>query len=156
MRSGPPTSLHPLPGDGSFLFCTVGAQICALPLALVIETMRPQPCFPMRGAPACVLGVAIIRDNPLPVLDLAALLGVQAPAPGRLITIRVGERQIACAVTAVAGIRRIAQARLAGLPPLLSAADAAAVAAVGASDHELLIVLDAARLASPELVGGEA
>ena len=48
-----------------------GLHLCALPLGAVIETLRPLPLRPLAGAPAGVLGVAVVRGSPVPVIDLA-------------------------------------------------------------------------------------
>ena len=45
------------------LICRVGDLLCAVPLALVGETMRPLPVEPLAGVPSYVRGVAIIRDR---------------------------------------------------------------------------------------------
>jgi purine-binding chemotaxis protein CheW len=109
----------------------------------VIETMRPLPVEPLRGAPPFVLGISIIRGAPTPVVDAAALIGATGSTPRRFVTIRTGTRIGALAVDAVIGVHALAS--LAALPPLLDAARDVA-AAIGTLDAELLVVLDTARL----------
>ena len=48
--------------------------MCALPLVHVLEVMRPLPLEKVEPAPAFLLGLAVIRGEPLPVVDVAALL----------------------------------------------------------------------------------
>ena len=133
--------------------CRVGARLGALPLAHVVETMRPLATSPVAGAPGFVAGVAIIRGAPVPVIDAAALLGREGGRAdaGRLVTVRVGQRHIALAVDAVLGVRDLADASLAELPSLLSDARAGGVASLGALDDGLVVFLEGARLV-PESV----
>lgn len=125
----------------------------ALPLGAVVETMRPLPVRPLAEPPPFVAGVAIIRGAPVPVVDLATLLGA-APdeRPTRFVTIAVGQRLVALAVAAVRGLGAIDDARCGPLPPLLAAASARAVAALAALDGELVALLDAARIVPEDLL----
>lgn len=136
------------------LVCRVGAtRLCALPLAHVLETLRPQRLEPLNGAPPHVLGIALIRGVAQPVVDVARLLGERPGAShevSRYVTLRVDERRVALAVGEVLGIRAIAQKDLQPLPPLLRHAAQGTVAALAAFDAELLLVLDSARLLPDE------
>jgi len=112
----------------------------------VIETMRPQPIEVIAGAPRFVLGLAVIRGEPVPVVDVARLLGVDGAQPRRFVTVRGARRPIALAVDAVLGVRALAADQLSELPPLAGAVAAEIVAAIGMLDAELLVVLHAARV----------
>jgi purine-binding chemotaxis protein CheW len=126
------------------LVAQVGSVRCAIPIAYVVETMRPLPVDPLRtrGVPHFVAGLAIVRGQPIPVVDAALLLGVTASNPTRFVIVRTGERRVAIAVDAVLDVRQIDGSTLGGLPPLFASADVA----IGALDAELLVVLDSARL----------
>ncbi len=129
------------------LLVRAGSHSCALRLADVIETMRPLPVEPLSGAPAGVLGMAVIRGTPVPVVDLALLLEDRAQrTPTRFICIRAGRRSVAVAVDAVLGIREIPAALLSGMPPLLRDARPDVIEAIGTLDTELFLVLKSARL----------
>lgn len=130
------------------MVCRVGARLCALPLAQVVETMRPLATSPVAGAPCFVSGVAIIRGAPVPVVDAGALLGGGGGRADerRLVTLRLGQRQVALAVDAVLGVRELEAASLAELPSLLSDARSGGVESLGALDDGLLLFLDGARL----------
>lgn len=123
-----------------------GARMLALPIESVVETMRPMPVVPLAGAPSFVRGLAVIRGLATPVVDLAELLGAAGEAPGRFVTLRLGERQLALAVEAVLGLSALEPAALAALPPLLDEAAGGAVDSVGLLDAQLVLVLRAARL----------
>lgn len=131
----------------SFLLCHSKGYTCALPLAYVRETMRALPRRPVPDMPPFILGISIIRGQVVPVLDLAWLLGCAGADPGaRYVTLDLGERQVALAVDAVVGVRALAAANLAEVPPLLQASDAGTVAALSTLDAQLLVVLRATHL----------
>lgn len=129
------------------LVCHIGDRQCAIPLDVVIETMRPLPMEPLAGAVEGVLGVAIIRGIATPVLDLAALFGERSTAQ-RLVAVRTGDRVAALAVDHVVGVAELDHQQLQALPPLLGDARTGCVEAIGAADSQLLIVLRAARFAT--------
>src|SRR5688572_23698801 len=95
------------------LLCRVRSATCALPLADVLECMRPLPLESLAGAPPFVLGAALIRGLPVAVLDLGALLAGTPARAERWVTLRVGERSVALAVDAVVGIQPLEGAELA-------------------------------------------
>lgn len=136
------------PDPGASLVCRVATRTCALPVGVVIETMRPLPLEPIAGAPAFVLGLAIIRGEPVPVVDAARLLGAPPGQASRFVTLRTRPRPVALAVDDVLGVHRIAGEQLVALPALAGEIAGDVVAAVGALDARLLVVLEAARLVS--------
>jgi purine-binding chemotaxis protein CheW len=137
-----------------FLLCRVGSRIAALDVRDVWETMRPLPIEPLTGAPAFILGLAIVRGFPIPVVDADRLLGSSAssstssisPSPARFVSLKLGVRGAALAVDAVLEIRALPAGMLANIPPLLGEAGADLVSVIGALDATLLLVLEAARL----------
>lgn len=129
------------------VLCRSGLLRCALPVSEVVETLRPLPLRPVAGAPPAVLGVAIVRGEPTPVVDLAAAIGAPAGvAPGRFVVVRAGERRVALAVGEVLGVRALDAARLRELPPLLRDARDGAVESIATLDGELVAVIAGARV----------
>jgi purine-binding chemotaxis protein CheW len=134
-------------GEAEGLVIRAGTSLCLLPVSLVIETMRP---LPVTSASASelpgVLGMAIIRGGPTPVVALDQLLGGGAldPEYRRYVTLRLPGRVIALAVHEVLGLRQLSDA--APLPPLLGPALGERVEAVARLDAELVFLLRAARL----------
>jgi purine-binding chemotaxis protein CheW len=127
------------------LVCRVRDVLAALPLAHIVETMRPLPVAPLGLAPAFVLGVAIIRGVPTPVVDPGVLLGhPRAGHPTRFVTARAGARTVAIAVEEILGVRGFPAAALHALPAFLG--DAPVIASLAAIDTDLVIWLRAARL----------
>jgi purine-binding chemotaxis protein CheW len=129
------------------VLCQAGAVVCALPLEHVLETLRPLPVDALSGTAPFIDGVSIIRGAPVPVIDLARLLGSDSAEPRtRLVIVKVGARRAALAVARVIGVRSLESAAVADLPPLLSGANSEIVAAVGSLDARLLLVLETSRM----------
>jgi purine-binding chemotaxis protein CheW len=125
----------------------VGTRLCALPVEHVVEIMRPLPIEPMAGMAHFVMGLAVVRGLPIPVVDAAMLLGAaNAGRAGRFVTLHVDGRRTALSVEEVLGVRELSTASLRELPPLLGDASAEIVSAIGTLDAELLVVLRAARI----------
>lgn len=142
--------MRKLVDDDRVLVCRIRGGLCALPLAEVVETMRPLPTEPVTGAPAFVSGLAIIRGSAVPVVETARLLAdadaAPPSSPGRYVTVDTGTRLVALSVEDVVGVRTISTASRATLPPLLQHAAGAVIDTVAALDAELLVILRAARL----------
>lgn len=124
------------------LLCQVGRLVCALPLEHISETMRPLPIEPLNGMPAFVDGLSVIRGLPVPVVDLARLLGIEGGTRRtRFVVVKAHERYVALAVELVIGVGKPPSSE-APLPSLLGEANAEFVAAIGALDDRLLMVLE--------------
>lgn len=107
--------------------------------------MRPLPIEAFAQAPPFVLGTAVIRGAPVPVLDGALLLTGKTETPRRFVTLAAGSRAVALAVAEVVGTGRLSVDEIAPLPSLL--ADAADfVSRLGVLDGQLLEVLASARI----------
>jgi len=131
-----------------------------LPLARVVETMRPLPVEVMAGTPPCVRGLAIVRGVPVPVIEVAALLReeertVRLGSSARFVTVKLGDRTIALIVDSVVGVRSLAPDSFRELPPLLRDSELDVIGAIGTLDAELVVVLRAARLVPQGLSGAE-
>ncbi len=133
-------------GVRDFLVARVGGRLCAFDVAHVVETMRPLPVEPMPGAPPFVTGLSLVRGTPIPVIDLAAWMGLPATPPARFVSVVAGARHVALAVTGVTGVRPLDAEQLQAVPPLVREAAAEHVQLVGTLDADLLLVLSAARL----------
>ncbi|HEY5374689.1 MAG TPA: chemotaxis protein CheW [Polyangiaceae bacterium] len=131
------------PRAATALLCQVGSLVCGLPLEHISETMRPLPVQPFDGMPAFVAGLSIIRGAPVPVVDLARLLGNDSSARRtRFVVVKVRERRVALSVERVIGVKSLAALVSGALPPLLASAHADFVSAVGSLDAHLLLVLE--------------
>jgi len=137
------------------LLLRAGVYLVAFPLSAVVETMRPLPVRPAPGAPPFVRGIAIVRGEPLPVIDLGAFLtktpaSGEPPAESRFVTVKSGARRVSLQVSAVVGIRAIDVDTLTAAPPLLSQALPEQVERLGVLDGETLAVFGTARLLPEE------
>lgn len=129
------------------LLMQVRGMTCAVPIAAVVEVMRPRVLQRVEGMAPGLAGVAVVRGQAVPVVDLGALLvgGTSRPAQ-RLVTVRVEGRTVALAVEHVQGVGFVDETEWAGLPPLLQGAAQDAVAGLVVRDHGLLALLSATRL----------
>jgi purine-binding chemotaxis protein CheW len=138
--------------SGRALVFAAGTSIYAIPIEHVAETLRPLPTWALSGTPEFVVGVSIVRGTPVPIIDVSRLTCRDgAPAPTRFVTIKIGSRRAALAVSSVIGVRRLSAGTLAGLPGLLQGVTDRGVAAIGTLDAELLVVLNATHLVSDEV-----
>jgi len=141
-------------GESEIRFLLVRAQgwTCALPLAEVLETLRPLPVSPVAGVPPFVRGVSIVRGEPTAVISLATLLGgTAAHEPRRFVLLRLPERRVALEVDEVLGLRGLDASALDAVPPLLQGAAAGHLEVLGTLDGQLLGALRTARLLPAEL-----
>ena len=129
-----------------WLLCRAGPHLCALPLEQIAEVMRPLPFEPLADAPPFVRGVAVIRGAPVPVIDLARLLGQAKSAVTRLITVRAGGRLLALAVGEVLGLKSDQEAGAKNMVPLLREVAQDSVSTIGTLDSEALLFLNTLRL----------
>jgi len=112
--------------------------------------MRPLPTETLAGAPPFVRGVAVIRGGPVPVIDLARLLGQSKAASTRYVTVRAGQRILALAVGEVLGLKRDDETGAKTMVPLMREAAQNSVSAIGALDSEALLFLSTLRLLPEE------
>jgi len=114
---------------GIVLVAKVGARTYGLPIACVVETMRPMPVRDAASGALC--GTSIVRGAAIPIVDAARLVGASS-APTRLVVLRAGEARVGLLVDAVLGVHALASGADAlaidvpGLPPALSAVIASA------------------------------
>jgi len=132
----------------SYLICSSAGRLWAIPVEHVVETMRPLPLEPMGEMPPFVLGISIVRGAAVPVVHLARLADPANAAPAnRYVTLRLGAGRLAgLAVESVIGVRELAVAAAAEIPPLLRESQPDAVAAITRLDAQLLSVLQVSRL----------
>jgi purine-binding chemotaxis protein CheW len=123
-----------------------GTHLCALDVAQVLEVMRPLPVRPLPGVPTFVSGVSVVRGEPIPVVDVARLVGGGDQPATRYVTVRGGRYPAALAAGSVLGVRRIPPASAHDLPPLLGAVSAEAIDGMAVADGEPLLLLRSARI----------
>jgi chemotaxis signal transduction protein len=98
-----------------------------------------------------MLGVAVVRGVPTPVIDCGAFVREGAlPEHTRWASVRCGDRTAVLAFEAILGVREL-PAEGSDLPPLLSGAPSELLAGLALLDRKLLLVLNGSRLV-PEQV----
>jgi len=127
---------------------------CAMPLAAVIEQMRPLPIVRLSGQPPFLLGVSNIRGTPTPVVDLGVLVsGGEATTVSRFVTIRTMKGTAALAVGGVDGIGSLEDVKDSEMPALLRHMGEETVTSLRVHDAGLVAVLDATRVVPEEVWG---
>jgi purine-binding chemotaxis protein CheW len=107
-----------------------------IPVAQVLEVVRPTGLRPVPGAPIAQLGILNVRGTIVTVLDLGALrTGARAVLCGSIVLLAYGGRSIGLA------IERVVDVRPAG--------------AGGTADHDTIIPLDAVALCARFLHSAE-
>jgi purine-binding chemotaxis protein CheW len=106
--------------------CTfrVGGEEYALDLMRVREIIPPLPVTPVPRAPRFVEGVASLRGDVVPVVDVRKRFGL-APTPPtrrtRFLVVVVGRRRLALVVDEVCEVVRLPRAELRPAPALVGA-----------------------------------
>lgn len=77
-------------GDRSFLLVRTGSLNCALPTSDIVRVVRGLPCHPIPGSRTHLLGLAQYGGEPLPVLDLHALLAEGSTGTRHRATVILG------------------------------------------------------------------
>lgn len=138
--------------EGSFLPDSVGAlrvlllrageRACALPLANVVEIMRPLPIERIDGAPPFVLGTSIVRGVLSPVVDLARLIGASSVVSAkRFVSVSLEGEITSLAVNEVRGVSTFERETFGALPSVLRDLTTDVVEAARSLDARLLILL---------------
>jgi purine-binding chemotaxis protein CheW len=137
---------------GAALLCRVGLRVYGIELEHVVETMRALAIEPLPGTPPFVLGLALVRGRPIPVVDVARLLGGPTSTPGaRFVAIRSGDRGAALAVDSIVGVANLPRETLDSLPPLVGDVTSQAIEAIGTVDQEMLFVLKSTHVVPPSV-----
>ncbi len=129
---------------GQTLVFRAGPHLAAIGLEHVTVVTRPLPVRAMAGVPPYVRGICVLRGRPVPVVDVAALLGGDREPVGadRFVGVGTGAQASALAVDSVIGVR--------DLPPDslhdLSVVAGPACAAVGAAGPEPLLLVSVGRV----------
>ncbi|SDA31693.1 chemotaxis protein CheW [Sphingomonas sp. NFR15] len=140
------------------LVFAVGAQDFALPVGAVEAVLRlPRDVTVLPQADAAVVGSMSVRNRLLPLLSLAALLGLGATAAGArtpVIVVRIGAHRFGLVVDAMRAIERVPESDLDAVPAVFNRGGAEArIQAIGRLDggRRLVSVLAVEHLLSDTL-----
>jgi purine-binding chemotaxis protein CheW len=144
----------------TFLSFAIAGQMFALPIGVVHEVLRlPPECAGLTGADSVMRGILAYRETVLPLVSLAALLGLAEATDRREgARIIVADHQgatIGLIVDRIDAIRRVADGLIDALPPVLrrggGAADVTAIARLDGG-RTLVSVLSAERLFGHDVI----
>lgn len=150
MAAAQPRANDPVKPPPLWLLCRTGERCFAFTVRHVAETMRMLPIDLISGAPASVLGVCIIRGEPVVVVDSARLFNDVAMRCNRLVTLRTGKRIVALAAEKIIGVQSLPADRHITLAPLLQRVET--IESITMLDRELVYVLRTARIVPDDLL----
>lgn len=105
----------------SALAITIGSERYALPMEMLTAVHEDCSVVIVPGAPSFVAGIASIRGQILPVLDLAALLGVPGEPEKRALLVASNlERSVALCAAAIGDAINILSGTLQPVPTTLN------------------------------------
>lgn len=123
-----------------------------LPICDVAEVLRPLPIEPLSELPIFIKGISIIREVPVPVIDMGLLFGISSTqSPSRLIVLNLPERRVALTADEVIGIKEIEPTFLQDALPILGKVRSEIVSAIGVMDSRLLVTLKGGHIVSEEV-----
>jgi chemotaxis signal transduction protein len=132
-------------GHGRFLLVRSGSLTCALPASEVVRVVRRLNFHPVPGSQPRLLGLAQYGGEPLPVLDLHALIERTSSRSRQRPTVILGRgRKRGRSVVGLAVDEVLRVAELDERPDLNS--EAGIVAATGSIDGQSVLVLNTGRL----------
>jgi purine-binding chemotaxis protein CheW len=138
---------------GQALAFRAGPHLAAIGLEHVTVVTRPLPVETLAGVPPHVRGFCVLRGEPVPVVDIPALIGGAVPSPpagrrsDRFVGVSTGPRTAALAVDSVIGIRDLPLDLLYDLSTLAGPTGET----VGAVDREPLLLLSLSRVVPDSL-----
>jgi purine-binding chemotaxis protein CheW len=96
--------------SGLHVWVHVADEDYAVPIADVLQVAELGEVTPVPGAGTFVLGVRNLRGQVLPVVDLAAVLGLSGSHPERIVIAERDGRKAGLAVDSVAGVEQLPEA----------------------------------------------
>ena len=144
---------------GRYVAVRVGEALYGLDVEEVQEVVDPRPLTRVFHAPPAMGGVASLRGEVLPVIDLGVLLGREARASekeGRIVVVRerAGERRLAGLwVDELRGLRELPESGLMALPSTVSGPCRELAVGVIPDPPPCTVLGVSAVLSAPELVG---
>lgn len=144
--SGPATGQRELVGF------RVGDQAFCIDITTVLEIRGWTATTPLPGAPAYMKGVVNLRGAVLPIVDLAARLGLPTSEPSArhaIVVVRCGERTVGLLVEGVSDIMQLDESARQDPPDMGETRGRGVVSGVFAVDNALISLLDLDALLPP-------
>jgi purine-binding chemotaxis protein CheW len=140
----------PVEDEKRFLSFDLAGEEYAASIMDIREILKVSALTDVPRAPEGILGVLSKRGVVMPVVDLAASIGLRAPdarmvVDQRILVVGHGDRVCGLRVDRVREVVRLGRARIEEVPPSLGARQAQMLVGLGkAADDRMLILLDMA------------
>lgn len=131
----------------------VAETAMAVPVAQVEYVERVGTLTPVPGAPPFLRGVASLRGQVVPIVDLAERLGLgQRPlgSKTRVLVVRVEGQMVGMAVDEVLRVMYLSEEAVQPPPPVVARVSARFLAGVAYLQGDVVLVLDLQRVLTPE------
>ncbi len=131
----------------------VAETAMAVPVAQVEYVERMGPLTPIPGAPPFLRGVASLRGQVVPVVDLAERLGLGHRPLGpkaRVLVVRVEGQTVGMAVDDVLQVLYVSEDAVQPPPPVVARVSARFLTGVAYLQGDVVLVLDLQRVLTPE------
>ena len=131
----------------------VGDQAFCIDITSVLEIRGWTPVTPLPEAPDYMTGVVNLRGTVLPIIDLAARLGLPTTEPSArhaIMVARCGGRTVGLLVEAVSEIVQMNDAALQQTPEMGQGAGAGLIAGIFAVDGGMISLLELDNLLPPQ------
>jgi chemotaxis signal transduction protein/DNA-binding transcriptional regulator YiaG len=102
---------------GRLLLVEIGAERLAIPVGMVREVLAAVEPRALPGQPPAMLGVAVVRGEPVPCIDLAALLGIPAAGATRGVVLEARDGPLMALVSDADDVRDVAAEQVLDIPP---------------------------------------
>lgn len=130
-----------------------GNEYFGVPIGKVKEIVRVPEITAVPDTPAFLNGVINLRGRIIPVIEMNGRLGVAGPGrkkTNRVLVLDIGGSVVGLLVDSASEILKVPEELIEPPPALVSAIGAEYVTGVGKLKDKLIVLLDVARLLSPE------
>lgn len=140
-------SAAPAEEEVRFLAFDLAGESYAASIMDIREILKVQALTEVPRAPVEILGVLSKRGVVMPVVDLAATIGLRAPDAGsafeqRILVVGDGDRVCGLRVDRVREVVRLGRQHVEEVPPSLGARQAQMLSGLGRAGDRVLILLD--------------
>jgi purine-binding chemotaxis protein CheW len=134
-----------------FAVFSISTEIFGIPIAKVVEIVKPQKVFSIPGLPDFLSGVMSVRGLVIPLIDLRRRFGVNSTGKKeRIIVTRFGKEKIGLLVDEIREIFTFSAGEISAPPSFFKGFKAEYITGLGSKDDSIIILLDIDRLLSSE------
>lgn len=135
----------------------VGGQLFGLDINAIREIRAWSPVTRVPGVPSYIAGMANLRGQILPVIDLAARLGwgsTQVSERHAIIVVQIGAQMVGLIVESVSDLVQVPADSLQQAPTMAESEESAFIEGLAPIGDRMVLVLRLEALAGPELARG--